>query len=69
MQWTGTIWTIIEESHITLNLIETYFDTFANRADPDQASGSILFAYDNMIRYDLTLVFLSSISKRESLFI
>ena len=40
---------------------------FANRADPDQAalvraawSGSTLFAYENMIRYDSTLVDLAS---------
>ena len=44
------------------------FNTFANRVDPDQAailrasctraawSGSTLFAYGNMILYDLTLV-------------
>ena len=43
------------------------FDAFANRADPDQAalvraalSGSTLFAYGNMIRYDHTLVDLTS---------
>ena len=39
------------------------FDTFANRADPDQAaitSGSTLFAYGNMIRSDPTLVELTS---------
>ena len=37
---------------------------FANRADPDQAtlisSGSILFAYGNMIRFDPTLADLTS---------
>ena len=35
------------------------FNTFANRADPDQAalrSGSTLFSYGNMFRYDPTLV-------------
>ena len=36
------------------------FNTVAKRADPDQAalvrSGSTLFAYGNMIRYDPTLV-------------
>ena len=48
---------------LTLNFIETpfdpAFDTFVNRADPDQAalvraawSGSTLFAYGNMIRYE-----------------
>ena len=43
------------------------FNTFANRADPDQAaliraalSGSTLFDYGNMIRYDPTLVDLTS---------
>ena len=52
---------------LTLYLIGTpfdpAFDTFANRADQDQAalvraawSGSTLFAYGNMIRYDPTLV-------------
>ena len=42
-------------------------DAFANRADPDQAalvratwSGSTLFAYGSMIRYDPTLVDLTS---------
>ena len=41
---------------LTLYLIETPFNTSANRADPDQAahiraarSGSTLFAYGNMI--------------------
>ena len=43
------------------------FNAFSNRADPDQAaffraalSGSTLFAYGNMIRYDPTLVDLTS---------
>ena len=47
--------------------IEVPFNAFANRADPDQAalvrvasSGSTLFAYGNMIRYDPTLVDLTS---------
>ena len=51
---------------LTLYLIEKPFDTFASRADPDQAalisaawSGSTLFAYGN-IRYDPTLVDLTS---------
>ena len=42
---------------LTIYLIETPFNTFANRADPDQAdlvrvawSGSTLLAYGNMIR-------------------
>ena len=54
--------------NITLYLIETPFNTFANRAAPDQAalttaawSGSTLFAYENMIRYNPTLVDLISI--------
>ena len=45
------------------HIIEMPFDAFANTADPDQAaliraawSGSSLFAYGNMIRYDPTLV-------------
>ena len=37
-------------SSFTLYLIETPFNAFANRADPD------LFAYGNMIKYDPTLV-------------
>ena len=37
------------------------FKAFANRADPDQAAlVRALFAYGNMIRYDPTLVDLSS---------
>ena len=39
---------------LTNYLIETPFETFANRADPDQGdlvrSGSTLFVYENMIR-------------------
>ena len=53
--------------HLTLYLIEEPFDAIATRADPDQAaltraasSGSTLFAYGNMIRYDPTLVDLTS---------
>ena len=45
----------------------SHFNTFANRADPDLAalvraagSGSTLFAYGNIIRYDPTLVDLTS---------
>ena len=44
--------------NLILDLIETPFNNFANRADPDQAalvraalSGSILSAKRNMIRY------------------
>ena len=47
--------------------IVTPFHTFANRADLDQAalvraagSGSTLFAYGNMFKYDPTLVDLTS---------
>ena len=52
---------------LTLYPIEPPFDTFANREDPDQAalvraawSGPTLFAYGNMIRFDPTLVDLTS---------
>ena len=52
---------------LSLYLIETSFYTFEYRADPDQAalvraawSGSTLFAYGRMIRYDPTLVDLKS---------
>ena len=55
---------------LTLYLIETPFSSFANREDPDKAalvgatraawSGSNLFAYGNMIRYDPTLVEMTS---------
>ena len=52
---------------LTLYLIETPFNAFENRADPDQAAlvraarlGSTLFAYRNMIRYNPTLVGLTS---------
>ena len=48
---------------ITLYLIKTHFNTFASRAEPDQAalvraawSGTTLLAYGNMIRYDHILV-------------
>ena len=49
---------------LTLYLIETPFDTLANRADPDQTSLKelpdqglpCLIAYGNMIRHDHTLV-------------
>ena len=46
----------------TLYLIETPFNPFANRADPDQAAltGSSLFVYGNIVRYDRTLVDLTS---------
>ena len=50
---------------LALYPIEMPFNAFANRADPDQAaliraalSGSTLFAYRNMSRYDPTLVVL-----------
>ena len=49
------------QSHLTLYLIETPFNMFVNRADPDQAlSGSTLLAYGNMIRYYHTLVDLTN---------
>ena len=48
---------------LILYLKETPFNTFANRANPYQAahvravsSGSTLFSYGNIIRYDSTLV-------------
>ena len=56
-------------SALTFYLIDS-FNTFTNRADPDQAalaklvraarSGPTLFAYGKMIRYDPTLVELTS---------
>ena len=49
-----------ELSILTLYLIEKPFNTFANRADPDQAalvraagSVSTLFAYGNVIEFKL----------------
>ena len=49
-------------------LVEMTFNAIANTADPDQSalvraawSGSTLFAYGNMIRYDPTLVDMTSI--------
>ena len=45
---------------LTHYIIETHFNTFTNRADPDQAaikaawSGFTVFAYENIIRYDPT---------------
>ena len=60
-----------------LYLIETSFNTFANRADPDQAAllrvpdqGLLCLLNGNMIRYDPTLVDLTSNSmhKCETLF-
>ena len=60
LEWQG-------RKHFTLYLIEMPFNAFANRAHPDQAalvraawSGSTLFAYGNNIRYDPTLVDLTS---------
>ena len=54
---------LLQRNILTLYLTETRFKTFANRADPDQAaliraalSGSTLFAYGNMMRYDPTIV-------------
>ena len=52
---------------LTLYLIETPFNIFTNRVDPDLTafiratrSGYTLFACENMIRYDPTLVDLAS---------
>ena len=47
---------------LTLYLMETSFNTFANRTDPDQTAlcASTLCAYGNMIRSDPTLVDLTS---------
>ena len=54
---------ILEYPHPRLNPL-LHRDAFSIRADPDQAalvrSGSTLFAYGNMIRYDPTLVDLTS---------
>ena len=54
-------------------LIETPFNTFANRAGPDQAALVRLYAYGNMIRYDHALgqekKFLCSMYNSERLFI
>ena len=53
--------------NFTPNLIKSPFNTFANRANPYQAaltraaySGSTLFAYGKIMRYDPTLVDLTS---------
>ena len=62
------IYTVLDSNKtLKLYLIETPFNTFANRADPDHAalvraarSESTLFAYENMIRYAPTLVDLTS---------
>ena len=56
---------------LTLYLIETPFSPFANRDDPDQAAltnqaalelpgPDLLFAHRDMIRYDPTLVDMTS---------
>ena len=43
------------EMTLFLYLIETPFNAFSNRADPDQAALVItLFAYGNLIRYDIS---------------
>ena len=66
VSWTYII-ICVNVTRVTLLLLETPFDVFADRADPDQAaltraawSGSTMFAYGNMIRYDPTLVELTS---------
>ena len=48
------VWTYTNKTSLTIHLIEMHFETFANRADPEQAalvraawSGSTLFAYGN----------------------
>ena len=58
---------LILQDTLTLYLIETRFNNFANRADPDQIaplraalSGPTLFACGNVIRYDPSLVDLTS---------
>ena len=61
-------------AYLTINLLETLFNTFENRAEPDQTalvravgSRSTLFAYGNMMGYDPTTVdkqFLCSMYKR-----
>ena len=65
----GCWWDVKHKTHhetaypLTLYLKKKPLKSFANRADPDQAalvraawSGSTLFAYGNMIRYDPALV-------------
>ena len=51
-----------EKKSLTLYLIETPLNTFVNRSNPDQAAliRATLFAYGNIIRYDTTLVDLTS---------
>ena len=47
---------VTDYAAFTLYFIETHFNAFTNRADPALWSGSTLFAYGNMVRYDPTLV-------------
>ena len=62
---------------LTMYLIDTPFNTFVNRADPEQSALVRIriysVCYGNIIRYDSTLVDLisnfCSMYKRESLFI
>ena len=61
-----------DKSTETIYLTKTPFNTFSNRADPDQ-SGSTLLAYGNVISYNLILVDLinilfCSMYKRERIF-
>ena len=57
-----TRWRLVRDHCLTIYILETPFNAFANSADSDQAalraawSGSALFAHGNMIRYDPTLV-------------
>ena len=62
--WTKAFGSVFQS---TLNSLETAFDAFAKRADADQTalvraawSWSTLFANENMVRYDPTLVDLTS---------
>ena len=62
---------------LTMYLIDTHFNTFANRAEPDQAAlvriSICSVCYGNMIRYNSTLLVMTSnfflMYKRVSLFI
>ena len=59
---------------LTLYLKETHFNTFTDKADPDQAALVIaaesgLWKYDRYDTYDPTLFFVLRMYKRESLFI
>ena len=49
---------VLSAAGLTIYLIETPFNTFANRADPDQAA--TLFVSGNALKYDPTQVDLTS---------